>query len=68
MCGLGELKRLRGVAVGFLTEPAYCFPCTLASIQPNHVHCPQGIWNHRAKQLFVDETDGHELEAKVRSI
>lgn len=66
MCSLKELKRLRGVAVRFLSEPPYCFPCALSSIQPSIINCPDGVWNHESKQLFVNKTDGIELEADVR--
>lgn len=66
VCNLEELKRLRGVAVRFLTEPPYSFPCTLASVQPNHVCCPEGVWKNEINQLFVKKTDGVELKAEVR--
>lgn len=67
MCSLDELRRLRGVgAVRFLTEPPYCFPCALSSIQPSMINCPDGIWNLESKQLFVNKTDGEEVDADVR--
>lgn len=66
MCSLGELRRLRGVAVRFLTEPPYCFPCALCSIQPSMINCPDGIWSHESRKLFENKIDGEEVEAEVR--
>lgn len=65
MCRLNELKRLRGVAVRYLSEPPCCFQCALAFIQPSHINCANGVWKHEGKQRFVEKTDGIQLKVKV---
>lgn len=60
-----DLRRMRGVAAKFITEPPYCYPCALAFIQPSQVNAPDGVWRKEAIQAFDDLTDGIELEANV---
>lgn len=64
-CVLKDLRRFRGVSSHFLTLPPYCYQCSLAFIQPSQVNAPDGVWRAEAIKMFVDKTDGIELEIEV---
>lgn len=63
---MNELRRLRGVSSRYLTLPPYCFPCSLAYIQPSLMNCPDGVWKPTHNKQFIDKTDGVELKAEVK--
>lgn len=64
-CVLKDLRRLRGVSSNFLTLPPYCYQCALAFIQPSQVNAPDGVWRPEAVEMFVDKTDGIEIQIEV---
>ncbi|XP_031628409.1 probable ATP-dependent RNA helicase spindle-E [Contarinia nasturtii] len=67
-CNLSKLRRLRGVSSHFLSLPPYCYQCSLAYIQPSQLNAPDGVWQQEANLLFVEQTDGIEVEAEIFSI
>lgn len=64
-CKLSDVRRFRGVSVGFMAIPPRCFECSLAQVQPSIINAPDGLWPIKANTLFRELTEGEKVEAEV---